>query len=89
VEQLHAESAPGQIEIVLRYCQDPVELADRLVLARETISQLARSHGVLAIFLPQDISHQGGEWEPPSHLGTRGFHWNQSLFPDARKRIYQ
>jgi glutamine synthetase len=79
VEQLHAESAPGQVEIVLRYCQDPVELADRLVLARETISQLARSHGMLAIFLPKIFPTKAGNGNH-LHISVREASTGTNLF---------
>ena len=61
VEQIHAESAPGQVEVVLRYCHnDPVEMADRLILARETISSTAKSMGLLALWLPKIFASKAG-----------------------------
>ena len=43
VELIHAESAPGQMEVVIRYSNDAMRLADDVVLTRETI---ARSRGI-------------------------------------------
>ena len=60
VEQIHAESAPGQVEVVLRYCHQPLEMADRLTCARETISSLARSSGMLALWLPKVFATKAG-----------------------------
>lgn len=71
VEQIHAESAPGQVEVVLRYCHDdPVEMADRLILARETISSTAKSMGLLALWLPKIFADKAGN----------GNHLHLSLF---------
>lgn len=53
VEMLHAESGPGQVEIVLRYSTDPLVLADNLLLAKETIRAVARKHGLKALFAPK------------------------------------
>ena len=35
IAQVHGESAPGQVEIVLVHQDDPLRLADHVVLARE------------------------------------------------------
>lgn len=53
IELLHAESAPGQLEVVLRYSTDAVQLADDVVLTRETIASCAKTHGYKALFLPK------------------------------------
>jgi len=53
VELIHAESAPGQVEMVLSYSSNAVQLADDVLLARETISACAKKHGMKAMFLPK------------------------------------
>lgn len=53
IELIHSESAPGQLEIVIRYSSNVVQLADDVVLARETISACAKKHGMKALFLPK------------------------------------
>lgn len=53
IEQVHAESAPGQMEIVLTYQQDAMKIADNVVLARETVRECAKAHGMRALFLPK------------------------------------
>jgi glutamine synthetase len=53
VELLHAESAPSQLEVVLRYSTNVMQLADDIVLCRETITSCAKSHGYKALFLPK------------------------------------
>lgn len=60
VELIHSESAAGQMEIVLAYVEDPVMMADHVLLARETIKALARQHGMKAIFLPKTNVAQAG-----------------------------
>jgi glutamine synthetase len=53
VELLHAESAHGQMELVLRYRTDPVQAADDVILARETVRAVANGKGLKALFLPK------------------------------------
>ena len=53
IELIHAESAPGQLEAVLAYSSNVVQLADDVVLARETISACAKKYGMRALFLPK------------------------------------
>lgn len=53
VELIHAESGPGQLEIVLSYSSNVMQLADDVVLARETIEVEAKKHGMKALFLPK------------------------------------
>jgi glutamine synthetase len=69
VEQLHSESAPGQIEIVLQYQENPLQLADNIVLAREAIQACAKEHGNRALFLPKVFADQAGN----------GMHFHVSL----------
>lgn len=60
VELVHAESGPGQLEVVLEYCQDPVLLCDNIVLAKETIQAVAKQFGCKALFLPKyDMTKAG------------------------------
>jgi len=53
VEMIHSESGPGQVEVVLKYRRDLLEIADNVVLTRETIRACARSHNMRALFLPK------------------------------------
>lgn len=53
IEAIHAESAPGQLEVVLLYQTDPVLLVDFVVLTQETIRAVSRAHGLKALFLPK------------------------------------
>jgi glutamine synthetase len=60
VELIHAESASGQMEIVLPYDYDVMKLADNIVLARETIKACAKKHDMRALFLPKVYENQAG-----------------------------
>ena len=85
VELIHAESAPGQVEVVLRYCRDPAQLVDQVVLARETISHLARKHGMKALFLPKiDANHAGNGCH--LHIGLFDPQTGQSIFGAEQQR---
>jgi len=53
IELIHTESAPGQLEVVLGYSSNVLQLADDVVLARENISACAKKHGMKAVFLPK------------------------------------
>jgi len=52
VELIHSESAPGQLEIVLGY-ENALQIADNIFYAKETISSVAKQHGMKALFLPK------------------------------------
>lgn len=60
IEQIHSESSPGQLEVVLHYGRDPLALADAVVLTRETISSVALQFGLKALFLPKVFPEQAG-----------------------------
>lgn len=60
VEQVHAESAPGQVELVLEYQDDPMQMADWVVLTRETITAVAKEYGLNAVFLPKLLADKAG-----------------------------
>ncbi|RDA83229.1 hypothetical protein CP532_5792 [Ophiocordyceps camponoti-leonardi (nom. inval.)] len=59
VEMLHAESAPGQYEIVLSKAP-ALEAVDTLLFAREVISCCAASHGYRATLHPKPFSKRCG-----------------------------
>lgn len=70
VELIHAESGPGQLEVVLEYSTDPIVMADNIVLCRETIRAVARNHGLKALFTPKyDLMAAGNGMH--LHFSTR------------------
>ncbi|KAL8786203.1 MAG: hypothetical protein Q9195_008322, partial [Heterodermia aff. obscurata] len=70
IQQLHAESAPGQFEFVMSPLA-PLAAVDALLAAREIIVSLAARHGLYATFLPRPY---------PEAPGT-GAHVHFSLIP--------
>eukprot|EP00980_Cylindrotheca_fusiformis_P009629 scaffold2127_cov85-Cylindrotheca_fusiformis.AAC.9 len=63
IELIHAESGPGQLEVVLQYSKNPLELIDHVVLAQETIRAVAakKKYGYYkASFLPKYNSTTAG-----------------------------
>eukprot|EP00934_Nitzschia_sp_Nitz4_P008597 Nitzschia sp. Nitz4//scaffold280_size24494//7710//9206//NITZ4_008391-RA/size24494-snap-gene-0.36-mRNA-1//1//CDS//3329545588//8587//frame0 len=60
VELIHAESGPGQLEVVLRHTTNPLTMADNVVLARETIRNVSQKHLKKALFLPKYEATQAG-----------------------------
>jgi glutamine synthetase len=60
IEQIHAESAPGQLEVVLNHSNDVLQLADDILFARETITACAKQYGMKALFLPKISENQAG-----------------------------
>lgn len=60
VEMIHAESAPGQLEVVLPYQFDVMKLADNIVFTRETIKACAKKYGMRALFSPKVYEMQAG-----------------------------
>jgi glutamine synthetase len=94
VELVHAESAPGQLEVVLAYQKNVMMLADNVVLARETIRCVARNHKLRAIFLPKIHPQyagnglhlhfsftQGKESGPAAENSFTDWNANQTCFP--------
>ncbi|KAL7547645.1 hypothetical protein ACHAWF_010934 [Thalassiosira exigua] len=53
IELIHAESGAGQMEIVINYSSNAMGLADDVVLARETVTSVAKKYGMRALFLPK------------------------------------
>ena len=60
VEQGHREGGAGQYELVLRYVDCPVRLADSIVTARETLHAVADKHGFVVSLLPKTLEHDLG-----------------------------
>lgn len=78
VEQYIAEAGPGQQEISLEHC-GPMQLADRVILARETIRAIAHDHGLVASFVPLLFENATGSG---MHLHTSLWQNGRSALPD-------
>ncbi|RIB04208.1 hypothetical protein C2G38_2254500 [Gigaspora rosea] len=59
VEQFHSEGAPGQFEIVTGP-ETPLIAADKVVVTRQTIYDVAAQAGVRATFVPKPFKNQVG-----------------------------
>ena len=73
IEQSNPEYAAGQVEVNLRY-GPALESADRLVMFRSLVKQLAAQHGYLATFMAKPFFEESGN----------GFHAHYSLWKDGR-----
>lgn len=73
VEQSNPEYAPGQVEVNLRY-DEALLAADRVVMFRSLVKQLAAQHGYLATFMAKPFFEQSGS----------GFHSHYSLWKDGK-----
>ena len=72
IEQSNPEYAPGQVEVNIRY-GSALEAADRVVLFKSLVKQLAVAYGYLATFMPKPFFEQSGN----------GFHTHYSLWKDG------
>ncbi|CAG8568788.1 15064_t:CDS:10 [Dentiscutata erythropus] len=59
VEQFHSEAATGQFEIVTGP-ESPLIAADRMVVSRQTIYDVAAQAGIKATFVPKPFKDQAG-----------------------------
>ena len=79
IELIHSESGPGQVEFVLQYSNDPVTLADNVILAKETIRAVARKYGHKALFIPKyDMTKAGNGMHV--HMSIRDATTGQPIF---------
>ena len=77
---------PGQLEVVLRYLNDPVQLADAVLLARETIRSVARAHSLKALFIPKyDMMKAGNGLHV--HLSIIDRTTGRPIFSDGASRL--
>jgi len=77
VECSHHEVAPSQHEIDLRY-GDALKMADRIMLSKLVIKEIAQQECVHATFMPKPIYAENGS----------GMHLHQSLIADGRNVFY-
>ena len=73
IEQSNPEYAAGQVEVNIRY-GEALLAADRVVMFRSLVKQLAHAHGYLATFMAKPFFDQSGS----------GFHTHYSLWQDGR-----
>lgn len=73
IEQSNPEYAPGQVEVNIRY-GEAMLAADRMVLFRNLIKDIARTEGYVATFMAKPFIDRSGS----------GFHTHWSLWKDGR-----
>lgn len=73
IEQSNPEYAPGQVEVNIRYA-DALTSADRVVLFRTVVKEIAAREGYLATFMAKPFIDQSGS----------GFHTHYSVWKDDR-----
>lgn len=73
IEQSNPEYAPGQVEVNIRY-DEPLIAADRVIMFRNLVKELAGHHGYLATFMSKPFIDQSGN----------GFHTHYSLWQDGK-----
>lgn len=72
IEQSNPEYAPGQVEVNIRY-DEAVLAADRVIMFRNLVKELALRHGYIATFMSKPFADQAGN----------GFHSHYSLWKDG------
>jgi glutamine synthetase len=77
VECSHHEVAPSQHEIDLKYC-DALTMADRVMLSKLVVKEIAQQECVHATFMPKPIYGENGS----------GMHIHQSLMANGRNLFY-
>lgn len=77
LEAFHIEYGPGQIEVIPEY-GDALDMADKTVLIKNAIKEIARKHGLYATFMPKPWAQESGN----------GFHVHQSLWDKDLKQNY-
>ncbi len=77
LEAFHIEYGPGQIEVIPEY-GDALEMADKTVLIKNSIKEIARKHGMYASFMAKPWAQESGN----------GFHVHQSLWDRELRNNY-
>ena len=72
IEQSNPEYAPGQVEINIRY-GEALETADRVILFRSMIKEIAAHFGYIATFMAKPFAAESGN----------GFHTHHSIWKDG------
>lgn len=73
-----AENSPGQFEINLTHCADPVAACDHAVLLRRIIKSVAPRHGFAATFMAKPFLDKAGS----------GMHVHCSLVDDKGRNLF-
>ncbi|MCX7745366.1 MAG: glutamine synthetase family protein [Clostridia bacterium] len=78
LEAFHIEYGPAQIEVIPEY-DDALEMADKTVLIKNSVKEIARKHGLYATFMAKPWAGESGS----------GYHVHQSLWdPDLKNNYF-
>lgn len=79
LEAFHIEYGPAQIEVIPEY-DDALVMADKTVLIKNAIKEIARKHGLYATFMAKPWTEESGN----------GYHVHQSLWDlDVTQNFFQ
>ncbi len=77
VEACNSEHGPAQVELTFGHAP-PLLCADRTVLFKYAVKDIARQHGLLATFMPKPLADQSGN----------GYHVHQSLWDRQGRNLF-
>jgi glutamine synthetase len=75
---VHSEYSPGQFEINLHHCDDPVLACDHALLLKRIVKGVAFKHGMEATFMAK----------PFAEIAGSGLHIHFSLYDDAGNNVF-
>jgi glutamine synthetase len=75
LEAFHIEYGPAQIEVIPEY-GDALEMADKTLIIKNAIKEIARKHGLYATFMAKPWAGESGS----------GYHVHQSLWDLEKKK---
>jgi len=79
IEATHIEYGPAQIEVIVEY-GDALEVADKTVLLKSIVKEVARKYGLYATFMAKPWAGESGN----------GLHVHQSLWDlELKKNVFQ
>ncbi len=85
-EKLHHEVAPGQHEFSLKYGK-AIDIADQIVIGKQTVKSFARQWGLYATFMPKPIYGENGSGMH-IHFSLYDIANNRNAFYDANDSMY-
>ncbi|MEM9254788.1 MAG: glutamine synthetase family protein [Pseudomonadota bacterium] len=75
---VHSEFSPGQYEINLRHCADPLLACDHALMLKRIVKGVARKHGMYATFMAK----------PFDGLAGSGMHMHVSLYDESGENVF-
>jgi len=78
-----AEYAPGQFEINLTHCDDPVRACDNAIFLKRLIKGVAKKLGMRATFMAKPYGNQAGSG---THIHCSMMQGKKNIFSDPKKK---